>query len=49
VGEVDGLGLLGEDLDPAARVVVALFEGLESLGRAAFEAEFLREGGPVEL
>lgn len=40
VGEVDLLGLLGQDLDLAARVVVALLEGLQGLGGGAAEAEF---------
>ena len=37
VGEVDLLGLLGEELDPTARVVVALFECDEGVGGAAAE------------
>lgn len=49
VREVDGLGLLGEHLDPALRIVVALLEGLEGLSGAAAQAEFLGQGGPVEL
>jgi hypothetical protein len=49
VGEVDLLGLLGQDLDLAARVVVALLEGLESLGGGAAEAEFGTQVGPVDL
>ena len=47
--EVDFLGLLGEDLDLAARVVVALLEGGESLGGAAFEAELGAQVRPVDL
>ena len=49
VGEVDLLGLLGQDLDLAARVIVALLEGLEGLGGAATEAEFGAQVGPVDL
>ena len=40
VREVDGLGLLGEDLDLAARVIVALLEVGEGLGGIASEAQF---------
>jgi hypothetical protein len=49
VGEVDLLGLLGQDLDLAARVVVALLEGLQGLGGGAAEAEFGAQVGPVDL
>lgn len=49
VGEVDGLGLLGQDLDLAAGVVVALLEGLERSGGLAAEAERGRNLGPVDL
>jgi hypothetical protein len=49
VGEVDSLGLLGEDLDLAARIIVALLEGLEGLGGGATEAEFGAQVGPVDL
>lgn len=49
VGEVDSLGLLGEDLDLAARIIVALLEGLESLGGGTTEAEFGAQVGPVDL
>ena len=49
VGEVDLLGLLGKDLDLAARVIVALLEGLEGLGCGATEAEFGAQVGPVDL
>lgn len=49
VGEVDGLGLFGKDLYPAARVIVALLETGESLSGAATEAELLAQVGPVEL
>jgi hypothetical protein len=49
VGEVDLLGLLGEDLDLAARIVVALLEGLQGLGGGSTEAEFGAQVGPVDL
>ena len=49
VGEVDLLGLLGEDLDLAARIVVALLEGLQGLGGGTTEAEFGAQVGPVDL
>ena len=49
VGEVDLLGLLGQDLDLAARVVVALLEGLESLSGGTTEAQFGAQVGPVDF
>lgn len=49
VGKVDGLGLLGQDLDLAAGVVVALLEGLQRGGGLAAEAEGGRDLGPVDL
>lgn len=49
VGEVDGLGLLGEDGDLAAGVIVALLERLEGGSGVATEAELLAKLGPVEL
>lgn len=49
VGEIDLLGLLGQDLNLAARVVVALLEGLKGLGGGATEAEFGAQVGPVDL
>lgn len=49
VAEVDGLGLLRENGDLAARVVVALLEGLEGGGGLAFETELGADCGPVEL
>ena len=49
VGEVDLLGLLGQNLDLAARIIVALLEGLEGLGGGATEAEFGAQVGPVDL
>lgn len=39
VAEVNGLGLLGQDLDLAASLVVALLESLERGGGLAAEAE----------
>jgi len=48
-GEVDLLRLVGKDLDFAARVVVALFEGCEGLGGAAFDAELSGKIGPVDF
>jgi hypothetical protein len=49
VGEVDGLGLLGQDLDLAAGVVVALLEVLERSSGLAAKAERGRNLGPVDL
>jgi hypothetical protein len=49
VGEVDGLRGVGEGLDFAARVVVALFEGGERAGGAAAEAELRGQFAPVQL
>lgn len=49
LGEVDGLGLLGQDGDLAAGVIVALLERLEGGGGVATEAELLANLGPVEL
>jgi hypothetical protein len=49
VREVDGLGLLGQERDFAARVVVALLEGLQSRGGLASDPELRAELGPVEL
>lgn len=48
-GEVDCLGLLGEDLDLTARIVVSLLEGLQ--GRSSLAAKAQRAGhlGPVDL
>lgn len=47
--EVDGLGLRAQQVDLAARVVVALFEGLERRCGLAFEAEGGGDFGPVEF
>ena len=47
--EVDGLGLRLEEVEFAARVVVALFEGLEGSCRLTFEAEGGGDFGPVEF
>jgi hypothetical protein len=49
MAEVDGLGLLGQDGDFAARVVVALFEGLERGCGLTFETQLGANFGPVEL
>lgn len=49
VAEVNGLGLLGQDLDLAASLVVALLESLEGDGGLAAEAEGGRHLGPVDL
>lgn len=49
MGEVDGLGLLGQSLDLAARVVVTLLEGLEGGGGLATEAERAGDLDPVDL
>lgn len=49
VGEVDGLGSLGQNLDLAAGIVVALLEGIERSGGLAAEAERARHLGPVDL
>ena len=49
VGEVNGLGLLRQDLDLAAGIVVALLEGLQRGGGLAAEAEGGRNLGPVDL
>ena len=49
VGKVDGLRLLGEDGQLAARIVVALLEGLEGGGGLSLETKLRGELGPVEL
>jgi len=49
VGEVDGLGCVGEGLHFAAGVVVAFFEGGEGAGGAAAEAELGGEFAPVQF
>jgi len=49
VAEVDRLGLLGEDSDFAARIVVALLEGLKGGGGLTLEAKLGAELSPVEL
>jgi hypothetical protein len=49
VAEVNGLGLLRQDLDLAASIVVALLESLEGGGGLAAEAEGGRHLGPVDL
>ncbi len=47
--EVDGLGLRAEHVDFPARVIVALFEGLEGGRCLAFEAEGGGDFGPIEF
>jgi hypothetical protein len=47
--EVDGLRLLGEDGDLAARVVVALLELLESGSSVALKAQLRADLCPVKL
>lgn len=47
--EVDGLGLRAEQIDFAARVLVALLKGLEGRCRLAFEAEGGGDFGPVKF
>lgn len=47
--EVDGLGLRAEQVQFAARVIVALLEGLEGRCRLPFETERGGDFGPVEF
>ena len=49
VREVNGLGLLAEDLDLATGVIVALLEGLQGSGGLTAEAEGGGHLGPVDL
>ena len=49
MGEVDRGGLLTQDLDLAAGILVARLEGLERGNRLAAEAERRDDLGPVEL
>lgn len=49
LGEVDGLGLLGESLDLAARVIVPLLEVAEGGSSLASQAKFGAQVGPVDL
>lgn len=49
VGEVDGARVLAQLLDLAAGVIVALLEGDQRVGRAAFEAELGTNLGPVDF
>lgn len=49
VVKVDGLGLLRQSLNLAARVVVTLLEGLQGCSRLATEAERAGNLGPVEF
>lgn len=48
-GEVDGLGLLGKELDLAARIVVTLLESLQRGSGLAAEAERAGRLDPVDL
>ena len=48
-GEIERLGSFGEELDFAAGVVVAFFEGGEGGGCLAFEAEGGADFGPVDF
>lgn len=47
--EVDSLGLLRQDLNLAARIVVTLLEGLEGSSGLAAESEGAGQLGPVDL
>jgi hypothetical protein len=49
VGEVDGLGLLGQDLDLAAGIIIALLESLQGGGGLAAQTEGAGHLGPVDL
>jgi hypothetical protein len=49
VGEVDFLGLLGEELNLAAGLIVTLLEGLQGGGGLAAEAERAGDLDPVDL
>jgi hypothetical protein len=49
LGEVDRLRLVGELLELAAGIVVALFESDKGVGCAAFEAELGADFAPIEL
>ena len=49
VGEVDGLRLLGEHGYFAARIVVALLEGLEGGGGLTLETKLGADLGPVDF
>lgn len=49
VGEVDGLGLLGQDLDLAAGIIVALLESLQGGGGLAAQTKGAGHLGPVDL
>jgi len=49
LGEVDALGLLGKELDLAARIVVTLLEGLEGGGCLTAETEGAGHLGPVDF
>lgn len=49
VGEVDGLGRFGQDLNLAAGVVVTLLEGLERGSGLTAESKALGYFGPIEF
>lgn len=49
VREVNGLGLLLEDAELSARIVVALLEALEGGSSLAFETKLRANLSPVEL
>lgn len=49
VREVDGLRLLLKDSHFAARIVIALLEGLQGCGRVSLKTELCADLGPVEL
>lgn len=49
VREVDGLGLLGEDGHFAARIIIALLEGLKGSSSVTTQTELGSKLGPVEL
>lgn len=49
MGEIDGLGLVLQQVEAAAGVVVALLEGLQGGCGLAFEAEGGGDFGPVEF
>jgi hypothetical protein len=49
VGEIDLLRLLGEHLNPATGILVALFEGLEGRDCLTTEAEVIGDCLPINL
>jgi hypothetical protein len=48
-GEVDGLRLLGENLDLTAGIVISLLEGLQGRSRLTAKAQRAGHLGPVDL